>query len=281
MEPFLGEPCGADQAETVLIPVPYEATTTYGKGTAGGPAALLEASTQVELFDVETRALPHARGIHTAPPVLCDRAMPDALADRLQETAGMHMDAGRLVGCLGGEHSISLGPIRAAADRNPGLGILQVDAHPDLRDEYEGTRYGHGCVMRRVLEHDGVGALVAVGLRAVSDEEFAIIGQDRRIHPFYAFRLQDRGGEWIQQVVDRLPNNVYISFDLDGLDPSLLPGTGTPEPGGLFWWETMALLGAVAKNRRVVGFDVVELIPEAVSSFIAAKLVFKLLAYLR
>ena len=276
MEPFLGEQCAGEQARTVLFPVPYEATTTYRKGTVGGPPALLEASTQIELFDEETRSEPH--GIHTAPPVLCDEP-PDRLADRLQQAVGAQLDAGRLVGCLGGEHSISLGPIRAAADRHPGLGILQVDAHPDLREEYEGTRYGHGCVMRRVLEHPGVGALVAVGLRAISDEEFELIGRDRRIHPFYAFELQGR--DWVREVIDRLPEHVYLSFDLDGLDPSLLPGTGTPEPGGLFWWETMALLKAVAQGRRLVGFDLVELIPEAVSSFVAAKLVFKLLAYLR
>ncbi|MHC4959540.1 MAG: agmatinase [Planctomycetota bacterium] len=275
MEDFLGEPCAVEAAGAVLVPVPYEKTTTYRKGTAEGPAALLEASTQIELFDAETRRTPHERGIATLGAVTCD-GMPDALAERLAPVVGSHMDAGRLVGCLGGEHSISLGPIRAAADRHPGLGVLQVDAHPDLRDDYEGTRFGHGCVMRRVLEHPGIGTLVPVGLRAVSHDDDQVIASDQRVQPFYAYELS---GDWVERVVSALPEHVYISFDLDGLDPSILPGTGTPEPGGLGWWDALRLLRAVAKQRKIIGFDVVELIPEAVSNFVAAKLVFKLLAY--
>jgi agmatinase len=276
MEEFLGEPCAVEEAAAVLLPVPYEKTTTYRKGTADGPAALLGASTQIELFDAETRRTPHERGIATLPPVACD-GMPDALAEQLAPLVGSHLDAGRIVGCLGGEHSISLGPIRAAADRHPGLGVLQVDAHPDLRDEYEGTKFGHGCVMRRVLEHDGIGGLVPVGLRAVSHDDDEVIAADVRVKPFYACELH---GDWVENAVRALPEKVYVSFDLDGLDPSILPGTGTPEPGGLGWWDALRLLRAVAEQRTIVGFDVVELIPEPVSNFVAAKLVFKLLAYL-
>lgn len=277
--PAFGDLPGApEDSRYALLPVPYEKTTTFRRGTAGGPAALLEASTQVETFDEEVRFDPFTRGVATLPPVSCGDA-PDALAALLEDAVGGHLDAGRVVGCLGGEHSISLGPITAAARRHPGLGVLQVDAHPDLRDSYEGTRYGHGCVMRRVLERPEVGALVQVGLRAVSAEDDAAIAADDRVCPFYAHELGAAG--WIDRVVDALPPKVYLSFDLDGLDPALLPGTGTPEPGGLAWWQAMGLLRAVAERRDVVAFDVVELLPEPVSAFVAAKLVFKLLAYMR
>ncbi len=276
MEPF-GGIAGDGSARFALIPVPYERTTTYRKGTAEGPAALLKASTQVETFDEETRVDPWEKcGIETLEPTLCE-AMPDVLATVLEGVAGAQLDGRRVPGCLGGEHSISLGPVRAAARRHGGLGVLQIDAHPDLRDEYEGTRYGHGCVMRRVLEVEDVGALVQVGLRAVSAEDDAVISSDDRVHPFYASQWhRDR----IDEVVDTLPDDVYISIDLDGLDPSVIPGTGTPEPGGLMWWDVLALLKTVAGRKHVVAFDVVELLPEPISSFAAAKLVFKLLAYL-
>jgi agmatinase len=248
---FLEEACAPEEARVVLVPVPYEKTTTYNRGTAAGPAALLEASLQVELYDEETGTEPLQKGLALLDPVLT-HAMPDALAGQLQEIVAPWLQAGKVVGCLGGEHSLSLGPIRAAADRYPGLGVLQIDAHPDLRDEYEGTRYGHGCVMRRVLDSSAVARLVQVGLRAVS-------------------------------VVAACPEKVYLSFDLDGLDPSVIPGTGTPEPGGLGWWEALALVKAVIEAREVVAFDIVELLPtpaSTVSEFAAAKLLFKILAYL-
>jgi agmatinase len=262
---FVEEACAPEKARVVLVPVPYEKTTTYNRGTAAGPAALLQASLQVELFDEETRTEPLRAGLALLDAVQTD-AMPDALADRLIEVVAPHLQASRVVGCLGGEHSLSLGPIRAAAGQYPGLGVLQIDAHPDLRDEYEGTRYGHGCVMRRVLES--------------SDDE--VLRTEPRVRPFYAHALQSNR-EWIDEVVAACPEKVYLSFDLDGLDPSVIPGTGTPEPGGLGWWETLALLKAVIQEREVVAFDIVELCPtpaSTVSEFAAAKLLFKILAYL-
>ena len=280
--PFGGERGDPASAFCVLLPVPYERTTTYRKGTAKGPAALLEASSQVELFDEETRTEPLERGVATLDSVSTG-ALPDHLAGRLEPMVGEWLDAGKLVGCLGGEHSISLGPIRAAAKRHPGLGILQIDAHPDLRDSYEGTNFGHGCVMRRALDDESIGSLVQVGLRAVSDEDDAALEADARIHPHYAFELARRPvDEWVADVVSALPDKVYLTLDLDGLDPSIIPGTGTPEPGGLGWWETLSLLRAVFAQREVVAFDVVELLPEPrshVSDFAAAHLVFKILAY--
>ena len=281
---FGDEGAPLEEARVVLVPVPYEKTTTYRKGTAQGPGAILEASFQIELFDEEVRGTPLDDGVATLPAVECD-GMPDELADRLEAVCGSHLDAGRVVGCLGGEHSISLGPIRAAAKRHPGLGILQIDAHPDLRDEYEGTPYGHGCVMRRALECEGVGSLVQVGLRAVSHDDDEVLRTEPRCKPFFAHEIAHRPAEdWIGDVVAALPEKIYVSFDVDGLDPSVLPGTGTPEPGGLLWWPALQLLKEALKRRTMVGFDVVEMIPEPpshVSDFAAARLVMKILAYAR
>lgn len=279
---FVEERVAPEQARVVLVPVPYEKTTTYHKGTAAGPAALLDASLQVELFDEETGTEPLRAGLAVLDPVQSD-AMPDALALRLHDVVAPHLQAKRVVGCLGGEHSLSLGPVRAAAGQYPGLGVLQIDAHPDLRDEYEGTRFGHGCVMRRVLELPVVARLVQVGLRAVSEEDAEVLRTEPRVRPFYAHALHDAGRAWIEEVVTACPEKVYLSFDLDGLDPSVIPGTGTPEPGGLGWWDALALLKAVIEQREVVAFDIVELSPtpaSTVSEFAAAKLLFKILAYL-
>lgn len=283
----MNRPFGEDgvppgEARFVLVPVPYEKTTTYRRGTAGGPAALLAAGKQVELFDDETGVSPLEAGIALLPPVSTS-GMPDVLADTLLAVVKPHLAAGRVVGCLGGEHSISLGPIRAAARKRKGLGILHIDAHPDLRDSYEGTRFGHGCVMRRVLEEKGVSKLVQVGLRAVSSDDDEAIRGDPRIRAFHAHDLAGRErSEWIQAVVDELPPRIYVSFDVDGLDPSVVPGTGTPEPGGLSWWDALALLRAALAQRELVAFDIVELLPvphSQVSDFAAAKLLFKMLAY--
>jgi agmatinase len=280
--PFGEEGVPPDRARFVLVPVPYERTTTYRRGTAGGPAALLAAGTQVELYDEETGGKPLEAGVAVLPPV-STQGMPDELAEALRKVVRPHVAAGRVVGCLGGEHSISLGPIQAAARARKGLGILHIDAHPDLRDEYEGTRFGHGCVMRRVLEEKGVSKLVQVGLRAVSAEDDAAIRGDARVRPFYAFDLAHREpAEWIGAVLAELPGRIYVSFDVDGLDPSVVPGTGTPEPGGLSWWGTLALLRAALAQKELVGFDIVELLPvphSQVSDFAAAKLLFKMLAY--
>jgi len=282
--PFGGEPCTAPRPRFAILPVPYERTTTYRKGTAEGPAALLLASAQVELFEEETGLRPLDAGVRTLDPIL-ERGMPETLAPRVEEVWLAERRGGRTVGLLGGEHSVSLGAIRAAARCHRGLGILQVDAHPDLRDSYEGTRYGHGCVMRRALDDPSIASLVQVGLRAISPEDDEATRADARIRPFRSHEIFRRPREaWIAEVVDALPERVYLTFDLDGLDPSVIPGTGTPEPGGLGWWEALALLREVCRRRDVVGFDVVELLPEppsAISDFAAAHLVFKILAYMQ
>ncbi|MEE8104047.1 MAG: agmatinase [Planctomycetota bacterium] len=282
--PFGGDdlPRSGDDARFVILPVPYEGTVTYRKGTAAGPRAILAASSQIELFDEELGLDPMRDGVQTCDGVTTDE-MPDALAGQLEPRVRALLDAGRIPICLGGEHSISLGPIRAAARAFPGLGVLQLDAHPDLRDEYEGTKFGHGCVMRRALDLTEVARLTSVGLRAVSGEDAEAMG-DERVRPFFAHDLHRRPeAEWIDDVVATLPETVYVTIDVDGFDPGIVPGTGTPEPGGLTWWPTMALLKRVCETRRVVAFDVVEVIPEppsSMSEFAAARCVMKMIAYL-
>jgi len=278
---FLGIPAEFDDAARsrfAILPVPYEKTTTYARGTAGGPAALLEASRQVELFDEELEQETWREGIHTAEPFVWDgehAGMAAALARRYAELHGQ----GRVVAMLGGEHSITLGPILALKERYPKLSVLHVDAHGDLRDEYEGTRFGHGCVMRRVLEHVPI---VQVGIRSLSTEEVEVIRRDPRVGTLFAHQYAD-GELPVKQVVDALTDDVYVSFDLDAFDPSLVPAVGTPEPGGLGWWQALRLLREATRRRRVVGFDVVELMPipgQPASDFVAARLTYRMFGYL-
>ncbi len=280
---FLGlEPADAawETASVVVLPVPYEATTSWGGGTREGPGAILEASRYVELYDEELDFEPYAAGVCTLPPIELtaegpERAMAElrALYDDLLEVA-----AGRLVIALGGEHSISSAPAAAWAERLGGdLSVLQLDAHSDLRDSYRGTPWSHACVMRRILERTD--RITAVGVRALTAEERELIRR-RGIETVFAHEMRREG--WVERALGALGENVYMTFDVDFFDPSLLPATGTPEPGGGDWWQAMDLLSAVFRERNVVGADVVELAPregEAASSAVAAKLVYKMIGF--
>lgn len=269
-----------DSSRVVILPVPYEATVSWGSGARGGPSAILEASRYVELYDEELDATPCEAGICTLPAAELTSAGPEAavaelraLYDDLLETAG-----DRLVLGLGGEHSISSAPALAWVDRlGEDVSILQVDAHSDLRDEYRGTPWNHACVMRRILEHTD--RIVAVGIRALTAEERAVI-RERGLETVFAHEMRRPG--WVERAVEALAPNVYLTFDLDFFDPSILPSTGTPEPGGGSWWDAMDLLAAVFRERNVVGADVVELAPrpgDAASAFTAAKLVYKMIGF--
>lgn len=279
---FLGlepEECGED-AGGVVIPVPYEATTTYMRGTARGPEAILEASRQVEFHDewLEDEARRH--GVRTLPPVVED-GPPEVLADRLEDLVGAELDAGRFPLILGGEHSLSLGPIRAAARRHPDLVVLHLDAHPDLREEYEGTRYGHGCVMRRV--HDLGVRIHAFGLRAISPEERDFYPlQDRATYVGARELLGLAPAGRVGRVLQDLPAGpLWLSWDVDGLDPSIVPSTGTPEPGGIDWYTASEVLRRLdLEGRRMVGAEVLELMPQPgqhASDFACARLAHRLL----
>jgi agmatinase len=264
-----------DSAAVVVLPVPYDRTSTWMKGADRGPAAILRASTAVELFDIPTLTEPHVNGIATLPPVVCD-AGPEDLADRVEAAVAPHLAAGRLPVVLGGEHSVSIGAIRAAARRFDDLTVLQIDAHADTRESYQGSTCNHACVMARARE---VAAIVQVGLRSVDVSEIPALDRER---VFWAHEILAADDEaWIPAVEERLTAHVYLTIDLDGFDPSVLPATGTPEPGGLSWAQVEALVRRVARHRTVVAFDVVELLPHEAhwaSDFLAAKLVHRTLA---
>ena len=262
-----------------MLPVPYEGTVSYGAGAARGPAAILEASSQVELFDLELDREPWRVGIHMAAPVEPGNSDPARMAQRVQEACAMHHAAGKLVMTLGGEHGVAVGACRAAAREHGELSILQIDAHLDLRDSYDGTRYSHACTARRMLD---CGRVVAVGPRVACPEEMRVLSE-RGLAPVWGHELADLDDqELAERVLSQLGQNVYVTLDVDGLDPSIIPATGTPVPGGLGWYQTLALLRAVGEKRKVVGCDFCELAPregDHLSDFAAALLAYKMVGY--
>jgi agmatinase len=268
-------------ARVVVVPVPYDLSTTYRPGTREGPNAIVDASRNLELYDSELRRSPYRVGIHTLPPVEIVAGDAAAMARRSEQVTSELLKAGKFVVTLGGDHSVSIGVIRAFAGRYPNLSVLQLDAHTDLRDEYEGSRLSGATIMRRTLEV--VSRTAQVGIRSISEAEAALVAE-RRLPVWLASEIAAQWAqgrrEWIAQVVDALGDEVYVTIDVDAFDPSLVPGTGTPEPGGLGWYEVMDLLAAVAGRRRIVGGDVVELSPLLeghVSPVVAAKVVYKLI----
>ncbi len=271
-----------DTSSIVIVQAPYEATVSYGKGTGKGPAAILEASRYVEFWDQEFgRELCFDLGIATLPAPDFAGATGRAMLDVLEAEVSRQLERGKFVVTLGGEHTISAAPIAAHFRKFPGMSILQIDAHSDLRDEYEGTPWSHASVMSRVIEFFPAERIVQVGIRAQCREEYDLI-MDRGITTFFAadIRRGVYGQSWKERVFDSLGDEVYITFDVDGLDPSVLLATGTPEPGGLLWDETIQLLAMIGAHKRIVGFDVVELAPLEdlpSSSFVAAKLVYKMM----
>lgn len=263
-----------DRARTAVLPVPYDFSTSYQGGTRWGPQAILSASQNMELWDEELGATYRA-GIHTLPPLEPTALGPETMAGRVEQAAGWILDEGRLPVILGGEHSITAGAVRAASRRTPGLSVLQLDAHADMRDDYLDSRYSHACVMRRVRE---VVPAASIGIRSMSEEEAEWLA--RNPVPMWSTRqFRALRGDW-EPVLASLTDKVFVTFDLDVLDPGILPATGTPEPGGLDWFEAVDLLRAVADRARIVGFDIVELAPipgQVASDFLAARLAYRLI----
>lgn len=261
----------------VVIPVGYEQTVTYQKGTRAGPRSILDASANMETYDEVVGGETVEVGIHCLPPAY-PRGRPEAVANRLEKVVGKILRDRKVPGMLGGEHSLSLGPIRACRKAYEDLGVLHLDAHGDLRDSYEGTRYGHGCIMRRCLE---ICPVTQVGVRSISREESRLIAAGA-VRTFFAHERGKKG--WPPRgLLDRLPRNVYLSIDMDVFDPSLVPGVGTPEPGGLSWDEVASLVEMVARRRNVVAFDVMETRPipgSTVSEFTAAKLAYRIMGHI-
>ena len=274
-----GELCSYEKASVVILPVPFERTTSYGQGTAEGPAALLRASWHVETYDQELDMDPSEQGIATLPlfqPTADDLG---TALEQLTEAAEPHLRMGKFLVTLGGEHSLSTATIRAASRSHPDLGVVQFDAHADLRDSYEGTPHSHACIMRRVVDDLGLQTL-AVGIRSLSTPEARWIAE--RDLPVIWGRQLDEADARFERLLEALPETIYLTFDIDYFDPSLVPCTGTPEPGGGFWTPTLRLLRHLFEHKRVVAMDVVELSPRAeqpASDFVAAKLVYKCLGY--
>lgn len=262
-----------ENSEIVLIPVPYDGTSTWTKGADKGPQAIIEASDSIEMWDIETQSEVYLKGIHTDSAVL-EKSSPEAMFEAVYQRVAQRLSDEKWVGILGGEHSVSCGSIKAHAEKFADLTVLQIDAHADLREEYHGSKFNHACVMRRAQEWCRV---VQVGIRSVCKEEMEFIDPNSI---FYAHQLW-QNNDWIDKVIEKLSSNVYLTIDLDGLDPSILPSTGTPEPGGLSWWQLLTLIERLTKAKRLVGFDVVELCPnpaEKSSDLLAAKLVYKILS---
>jgi agmatinase len=316
-----GLPFAADDSKVVIVPVPFEATTSYGGGTSKGPAAVLEASKQVDLFDQET-GRPYASGIamldipkevarwnrdakRIAAKVIEKGGAVDretrAAAEKVNEygermnewvyeqTSSL-LDENKLAVILGGDHSVPYGAIRAYAEKYPGLGILHLDAHADLRDAYEGFTWSHASIFNNVMRKlDGVGKLVQVGVRDLGQAERRMIDESNgRIVTFYDAALAARKEEGVpfaklaDEIVAALPDDVYLSWDIDGLDPTLCPGTGTPVPGGLSWNEAIGLLRAIRRaNKRIVGLDLCEVSPGETEwdANVGARLLYKMIGF--
>ncbi len=263
------------KAKVVIFPVPYSSTTYWKSGTKEGPRAIIDASRRIELYDAELKKDPSKVGIFTMEELEPSKSSPEETIARIKKVITELLKDGKFPMMLGGEHSIANGAIQAFYQKfSSNFSILQIDAHTDSRDKFEGTIWHHACVMRRARD---LGTPVTqVGIRSVSEEETEYFKKKRIKSIFHAPLLP------INKIIVTLKKNVYITFDLDALDPSIMPSVGTPEPGGLGWYETLDLIREVAKKRKIIGADVVELCPipgMIAPDFLAAKLVYKIISY--
>lgn len=273
-----------DEAAVAVLPVPYEGTVSYGRGAGNGPPAILAASAQLEMYDEELDWCIDEAGIFTLPAVEVAGLTPEGVMEAVHRSALPILQSGKLLCTLGGEHSISYGVFTALKELRGGpFSLLQIDAHADLRQSYEGSPHSHACIMARA--HDLGLPFVQVGLRSCSAPEREFLrreGLEQNV--FWARRIAEAGGDegWMDEVASRLGPEVYVTVDVDGLDPTLMPSTGTPEPGGLGWYTLLRLLRKVMVRRRVIGLDLTELAPVAglhAPDFTAARLVYKMIGY--
>ncbi|MBI5118412.1 agmatinase [Candidatus Poribacteria bacterium] len=276
------ELCDEKTSRIIVLPVPYEATTTYSAGCRRGPAAIIEASTNMELYDEELRREPCEVGIHTSKPLaVVDDA--EEMVKRIDSVAGAYLAKGKFVTLLGGEHSVTLGMVRALSRFYSDLSVLVLDAHADFRESYHGNKYNHACVARRAAE---VCPLVQAGIRSLSAEEAFALDKENVTTLWAQDFRQSRGAadqsELIRRLLKNLTAHVYVSIDADAFDPSIMPAVGTPEPGGLLWDEVLNVLRSVVNERKVVGLDLVELapIPGLIHpEFMGARLLYKTWGY--
>ena len=266
-----------ENAKFVVLSIPFDSTTSYRSGARDGPAAIITASTQLEDYDIEIETDASQAGIHTVPELIPDLSSTEALISQVERLTNRVSSDGKIPVLLGGEHTITLGSVTALANRFTDMAVLYLDAHGDLRDKYMGTKMGHASVARRLLE---ICPVVHAGIRSLSFEESKLIHDKNLCVQFWpAKRPLDK---YIQRIVDSLPETIYISIDLDVLDPSIMAAVGTPEPDGMLWHDMITILSTVCSKRNVVGFDVVELSPgegPEACAYTAAKLVYKLIGY--
>lgn len=267
-----------ENSKIVILPVPYDGTTTWIKGADKGPDALIEASCNMEIYDIGSDKEVYKVGIHTADPVR-ERRSPEKVAKDVESRINQLIKKKKFPVIIGGEHSVSIGAFKAFADFYKGsdFTILQFDAHADIRQEYEGSKYNHACVMARALE---LAPILQVGIRSMSFDERADIKPERIFYADYI--LDSNNTTWMYDLLNKLGKNVYITIDLDVFDPSIMPSTGTPEPGGMLWYPMLDLLEKINQKTNIVGFDVVELCPmkyNKAPNFLVAKLVYQLLTY--
>lgn len=263
-----------DSSKIVLIPVPYDGTSTWQKGSDKGPEAFLNASENMELYDIETRTEVYKQGIYLADPIT-ENSSPEAMVEAVHKSVKTFIKRNKFVTIFGGEHSVSIGTIRAFNECFDNLTVLHIDAHADLRKSYLGSKCNHACA---AYEASQTTNLIQVGIRSMDVIETTVIDEEKT---YFAHELAT-DEFWMDSAIDQMTDNVFITFDLDALDPSILPSTGTPEPGGLFWYETLEFLKKVFEEKNVVGFDIMELCPnpnEKSSDFLAAKLYYKMLSY--
>ena len=263
-----------ETARIVIVPVAYDGTSTWMKGADKGPTAILEASTNMELYDIETDSEVYQEGIFTEDSIGGEISTTEMM-EAVRQTVRDYLDQDRFTVVIGGEHSVSIGSVQAHANRFPNLSVLQLDAHADLREQYNGSKYNHACVMARVRE---ICPFVQVGIRSMDVSEKERMDASRI---FFAENLQTNA-DWMAKVISTLSDDVYVTVDLDVFDPAIMPSTGTPEPGGLLWCDVLKLLKTMSNKKRIVGFDVVELCPDdrnKAPDFLAAKLIYKLLSY--
>ena len=278
-ETFLDTPASVtlDDANVVIVPVPYDSTTSFKSGARHGPRAAITASKQLEEWDIELERDTSTVGIYTAQEMEPHTEGPEAMIERVRRVAGHFMSQDKLVALLGGEHTITLGGVSAALERYPDLTVLYLDAHADLRDEYMGSRWSHACVARRLYERTPI---VQVGVRSMSRDEARFISANDV--PVFTWPPSGDIERLAAKVVERLSAKVYVSIDLDVLDPSIMSAVGTPEPDGMTWVDITRLLRLVSERKEIVGFDMVELTPHEgpeACAFTAAKLLYKLIGY--
>ena len=269
--------CGKDNSKINVISVPYDLTTTYISGTNKGPRAILEASTHMELYDEELCKETYRVGIHTQEPLSVEDKQPDEMLRMVSEAFSSELKSDRFHVMLGGEHSITLGAVQELLKLFPNMSVLQLDAHADLRESYGGTPYNHACVGRRISE---LCPLVQVGVRSMSKEE-ADFKQSSKVVTISDFEFKNSARAW-DEIINALTDDVYMTFDLDVLDPAIMPAVGTPEPGGLGWYETLRFLRMVSDKKRIISCDVVELSPQPANiapDFLAAKLIYRIMGY--